>query len=157
MIPMDPKSHLSQDHVTDVILNALEDVRIIVNQLRVMNRRLDAGIAFLTEVSGESFRTQNVGEENGPLDTTEPTGTLSESTSDEMKHDAVFMKETWEVMSASEKTNDDLCETTPPDCKEYLKMNDEREKNEKSKHDVVTVGYIYIIYLQYFLRFTFFI
>lgn len=70
-----------------------------------------------------------------------------------MKHDAGFMKETREVMSASEKTDDDLCETTPPDRKEYLKMNDEREKNEKSKHDVVTVGYIYTIYLQYFLRF----
>lgn len=136
--------------MTDVILNALEDLHIIVNQLCVMTRKLDAGIALLPEVSGESFRTQTGGDENGPLDTTEPTGLLSESTSKEMNHDAMFMKETREIMSASEKTgNNLLCENTPSDRKESLKLNDEsRRDNEKSKHhDVVTVGYIYIIYL----------
>ncbi|XP_050971191.1 death domain-containing protein 1 isoform X2 [Labeo rohita] len=46
-------SHFFHDHVTDVILNVLEDVHIIVNQFSVMSRRLNTGIAFLTEVSGE--------------------------------------------------------------------------------------------------------
>lgn len=135
--------------MTDVILNALEDVHIIVNQLRVMSRRLDAGIAFLPEVS----------KENGPLDTTEhltnvqPTGLLTGSASDEMRNDAVCMKER-EVMSSSEKTGDNLLrETTLSERKEYLNINDE---SERSKHDLVTVGYVYIIYGHCIIvRFTF--
>ncbi|XP_051566596.1 death domain-containing protein 1 isoform X3 [Myxocyprinus asiaticus] len=57
-----------QDHVTDVILNVLEDVHIIVNQVCVMSSRLDTGIAFVNEVMGGSLPTQNRVERNGQLD-----------------------------------------------------------------------------------------
>ncbi|ROK67600.1 hypothetical protein DPX16_12502 [Anabarilius grahami] len=58
-------SHFFQDHVTDVILNVLEDVHVIVNQFSVMSKRLDNGIAFLTEISGERGDLAST----GPLDT----------------------------------------------------------------------------------------
>ncbi|XP_043100576.1 death domain-containing protein 1 [Puntigrus tetrazona] len=54
-------SHFYQDHVADVVLNVLEDVHVIVNQFSVMTRRLDAGIAFLAEVSGEKDEPASTG------------------------------------------------------------------------------------------------
>ncbi|KAK2914146.1 hypothetical protein Q8A67_002545 [Cirrhinus molitorella] len=54
-------SHFFQEYVTDVILNVLEDVHVIVNQFSVMSRRLDTGIAFLTEVSGERGHLTSTG------------------------------------------------------------------------------------------------
>ncbi|XP_068078822.1 death domain-containing protein 1 isoform X1 [Danio rerio] len=69
-------SHFFQDHMTDVILHVLEDVHAIINQFSVMSRRLDAGIAFLSEVSEETDDPTT----SGPLKTAKNMKTESSST-----------------------------------------------------------------------------
>nr|XP_055067114.1 death domain-containing protein 1 [Misgurnus anguillicaudatus] len=162
-------AHFFQDKVTDVILNVVEDVHIIMRQLHVMCRRLDTGIAFLPKVNDGSLNTQNKWEENEPLDTTEQTKTglcdisvqLEQSTHqnlqltnvqllngpalDQMTNSAVCMEKTRDEMSpflhtGDEQTGDDLpCETMASDYEK--KINDEsRGEESERKQELVTVG-----------------
>ncbi|XP_051757483.1 death domain-containing protein 1 isoform X2 [Ctenopharyngodon idella] len=149
-------SHFLTDQVTDVILNVLEDVHVIVNQFSVMSKRLDNGIAFLTEVSGERGDLTST----GPLDTADhikpesydisipldqhPADHLlanaqSISLPDPVKHCTVCLddRNRSEESSHEETRVDSPYKSMVTDCKNCLNMNveveEEKEGEEREK------------------------
>ncbi|XP_073683961.1 LOW QUALITY PROTEIN: death domain-containing protein 1 [Garra rufa] len=162
-------SHFFQDHVTDVILNVLEDVHIIVNQFSVMTRRLDTGIAFLTEVSKERDDLTSTGSMDTadhikpescdisiPLDHHPENAQTTRLLNGPVKNCNVHMddRNMKEESSHKETKLDSIYKTTVTDSKECLNMKNEveeekdieerqkspGEENERLKCTLVTVG-----------------
>ncbi|KAK7176039.1 hypothetical protein R3I93_000336 [Phoxinus phoxinus] len=150
-------SQFYQDHVTDVILNVLEDVHVIVNQLSVMSKRLDTGIAFLTEVSEERGYLTGT----GPLDTTDRiqpesrdisisldqqdhwlANVQSTRLSDPVKRCNGCMddKNTSEESSREEIRVHSPYKTMVTDCKKCINMNGEVEEEKKQEEKEKSSG-----------------
>ncbi|XP_056316770.1 death domain-containing protein 1 [Danio aesculapii] len=149
-------SPLFQDHVTDVILHVLEDVHAIINQLSVMSRRLDAGIAFLSEVSEEtddptSFGRLNTANNmktessntNKPLEQLHENHSLANVQSIRLTDDPTDAVKTCTVVEDDRNRRDEISQTRTDSADENivesLNMNDkvdekkEGEEREKSK------------------------
>ncbi|KAF4110805.1 hypothetical protein G5714_007836 [Onychostoma macrolepis] len=137
-------SHFYQDRVTDVILNVLEDIHIIVNQFSEMSRRLDTGIAFLTEVSGERSDLTSTGSlDTGdhikqescdisiPLDQHLEHAQSTGRPNGPVKHCTLYMDD--RNTREEEARVDSLYTTLVTDSKEYLNVNNEVEEEKKGE------------------------
>ncbi len=134
--------------MTDVIFNVLEDIHIIVNQFSEMSRRLDTGVEFLNEVSGEKGDLTSTGsldtadhiqqescDISSPLDQNLENVQSTGLPNGPVKHCTVYMddRNTREECSHEEARADSLYTALGTVSNQCLNVNNEVEEEKRQR------------------------